>query len=62
MDGSVEPPLKKSDLQVEMESCIPPLEERAASGDFQGALDTLMGLEKKCRMVRYWSLSFFPWD
>lgn len=53
---TTEAPLKKSDLQVEMESLVPPLEERASSGDFQGALDALMGLEKKARMVS----CFFP--
>lgn len=57
---TTEAPLKKSDLQVEMESLVPPLEERASSGDFQGALDALMGLEKKGRMVSSYLLINLP--
>ena len=44
--------VKKTDLMMEMEACVPTLLAQAAGGDFQGSLDELLGHEKKCRMVR----------
>jgi len=44
--------LKKSELLVEMEAAVPVQEARAAGGDLDGAIEALLLLEKRCRMVR----------